>query len=74
MSALELASSASAGKSAVADPQMERLAALVEKLATAQTSGTGRSAGSQQMWGYVMAVVGLVAALLAIWSKLGGGP
>jgi len=44
VSALELASSASAGKNMVADPALERLAVEVQKLVSAQSEGTGKAA------------------------------
>ena len=66
LSALELSASASMGKSTIADPQMERLAILVERLATAQQVGTGKSEGISDATKFLLAGVGLVATLLGI--------
>lgn len=71
LSELERTKYEGAGRSGVTDPQLERLAALVEKLATAQSTGAGKSAGGTAMWGYVVGAVGLAVALLTLMEKLG---
>lgn len=69
VSALELALSASAGKQQVVDPAMAQLAANVEKLLSSRESTAGRSAGANQMWGYVVGAVGFLATLFVLIDR-----
>ena len=55
------------GRSGIADPQMERLATLVEKLVTAQASGVGKSEGISLAWAVLIGAVGLIATLAALY-------
>lgn len=64
LSVLERSSYKGEGRQALADPQMERLAALVERLATAQTTGAGKSAGIGAVIGYIFGGVGLLTLIL----------
>jgi len=66
LSALELSMSEGKGKQTVADPQMERLSALVEQLARSRASDTGQRQGLSEGWKMVVAAVGLLAALNAL--------
>jgi len=66
LAALERASYTGQGRQAIADPQMERLATLVEKLSTTQTETTGKSAGLNAVWVFVVAGVGLLATLASL--------
>lgn len=59
-----------AGRSTVADPQLERLAALVEKLAGREATGVGKSAGISAVWVAALGAVSLVAGLLGIAGVL----
>lgn len=79
LSALENASSEGKGKQGVADPQLDKLVMVVENLVRAQATGTGKSAGSTAMWGYVVGGIGLLIAIgtffmavigtaMAIWA------
>jgi hypothetical protein len=70
VSALELTSSEGRGKQAVADPQLERLALLVEKLAASQATGVGKTEGISSAWIFVVGAVGLVGTLLSIAAVL----
>lgn len=63
VSALELASSATAGKQQVADPAMERLVQQVAALVGLQASGSGAASGGKQVWGYVAAIIGMLIGL-----------
>jgi hypothetical protein len=63
IAALERASYTGQGRQAVSDPQMERLAALVEKLATTQTTSTGKSAGQSSLWVFIVGGVGLLMTM-----------
>lgn len=66
LTALELSSSEGKGKGSVADPALERLAALVENLANAQQTQGGKSQGISATTGAVLAAVGLAATVLSI--------
>jgi hypothetical protein len=66
LSALELASSERIGKQQVYDPQAERINALVEKLASAQAVGTGKSEGSTATFALLCAIAGLILTLIII--------
>lgn len=70
LSALELSSSEGKGKQTVADPQMERLSAVVEKLASRESVSTGKGEGLSAGWKILIAVVGLIGSLLVIGSAL----
>ena len=66
LAALERSSYEGKGKEAMADPQMERLSALVESLARQQSTGAGKSAGIGTAWAVALGVIGLVSSLLVI--------
>jgi hypothetical protein len=66
LSALELSSSEGKGKQTVADPQMERLSALVETLARAQATGTGKGEGINLAWVALLGAVSLIVGLITI--------
>lgn len=70
VSALELAGSASAGKQQIADPQMEKLLKTVETLLAAQATGSGKNAGINAVWVFVLGAFGLVATALGIYAAL----
>jgi len=67
---LQKSSYQGAGKSLVVDPQMERLAALVEKLAQGHATGTGKTEGTQWAIGVGIAVAGVLVALAVFVTKL----
>lgn len=69
---LEKASYTGMGKEAVVDPQMERLANLVEGLAHAQSTGAGKGVGLNAAWVYLGGAVALVGGLLGIGVILYG--
>jgi hypothetical protein len=66
VSALELAGSASAGKQTVADPAMEALTKQVAALVNLQQSGMGERRGGQQVWGFMLAGVTILIAIIAV--------
>jgi hypothetical protein len=70
LSALELTSSEGKGKQTVADPQMEKLTALVEMLARNQATGTGKSEGISMVGALIMGGVALIGGLLGIAGVL----
>jgi len=70
LSALELSSSEGKGKQQVSDPQLDRMAAMVEKLVTAQATGTGKSEGLSMSVAIVMGAITIVSGLLAIGAGL----
>jgi len=70
VSALELTSSEGRGKQAVADPAMERLAAMVEKLAQFQQAGAGKSEGLHMGWVLIGGAISMVVGLLLIATTL----
>jgi len=70
IAALEKSSYTGMGRQTVADPQMERLSAVVEKLASAQSVGTGKTAGINWVGAVVAGAVSLFVGLLAIASVL----
>jgi hypothetical protein len=70
VSALELSSSASAGKQTVADPALVALAAQVERLANAQSAGAGKSAGVSALWGWIVAAIAATVGILSLVEKL----
>lgn len=63
---LEKSANMGAGKQAVADPQMERLATMVENLVRSQATGSGKSEGINAFWVVLVAVAGLILTLLGI--------
>jgi hypothetical protein len=65
LSAVELALSEGKGKQQVADPQIDRMALMVEKLVAAQATGTGKSEGLSQGWAILG---GAILLALAIYS------
>lgn len=72
LSELERSKYEGAGRSTVADPQLERLANMVEKLAQAQATGAGKSEGISATGKAIIAAVGLFATILMIIGVLGG--
>lgn len=66
LTALELSSSEGKGKGSVADPALERLAALVENLANAQQTAGGQSKGISMTTGAILAAIGGTATVLSI--------
>jgi hypothetical protein len=70
LSAVELSLSEGKGKQQVADPQIERMATMVEKLVQAQATGGGQKQGVASSWGVLLGIVGLVASLIAIFVFL----
>jgi hypothetical protein len=66
LSALELSSSEGKGKQQVADPQIERMAQMVEKLVQSQATTTGKGEGIEMSWGVLMGAVGLIIAILTV--------
>jgi hypothetical protein len=70
LSALELSSSEGKGKQTVADPQMERLAAMVEKLTAREQSVTGQREGMTDATKILITLVGLFATVLTIAGVL----
>jgi len=77
LSAVELALSEGKGKQQVSDPQIERMAMMVEKLVTSQSNVAGKSEGGTAMWGYVAAgfafmvlLIGLATGLLTLFFMM----
>jgi hypothetical protein len=76
VSALELSTSEGKGKSTQADPRMEELVRVVNRLQESQNEGSGRMAGASQSWALVAAVFmgliaagGLIAAVVGLMHK-----
>jgi len=69
IAALEKSSYTGLGKQAVADPQIERLALMVETLTRSRAADTGKTEGIGASWGVLLGVVALVASLMLIWSR-----
>ena len=67
---LERSSYTVAGKSAVSDPQTDRLSSMVEKLVSAQAIGSGKSEGISLAWVVLLGLVSLVGGLLGIAGVL----
>jgi hypothetical protein len=63
LAALEQLSSERLGQQKVADPQMERLAKVVEDLARSQDRGTGKSEGLSQGWAILSGAILLALAI-----------
>jgi hypothetical protein len=70
LAALERSSYEGVGKQKVADPQMERLSALVELLARNQATGAGKSEGTQWAIGVGIAAAGVLIAFAMMAAKL----
>lgn len=66
IASLEKSAYMGAGKQQVADPQMERLAGMVENLVKSQATGTGKSEGISTFWVVLVAVAGLILTLVAV--------
>jgi hypothetical protein len=66
LSALELALSEGKGKQLVEDPQLARLSALVEKVASAQVAGFGKSAGISASWTILVSAASFIVMLILI--------
>ena len=74
LSAVELSMSKGEGKQQVSDPAMERLAAVVEKVALQQQMGSGKSEGVDATWKLIIAVGGLLLAFLAYQTRATSTP
>ena len=70
VSALELGSSAQAGKQQVADPQMDMLVKQVAQLAALQQSGAGQKQGFNAAWAALLGVFSLIVMGLAIYAAV----
>lgn len=68
LSALELSSSEGKGKQQVADPQMDKLALLVEELASGQANRAGQSQGLSDGAKLLIGALALVTALMGIYT------
>lgn len=66
LSALELSSSEGKGKQQVADPQMDKLTALVEQLARTQVLGSGERRGSGDTIRWIALGITMVVGLILI--------
>jgi uncharacterized iron-regulated membrane protein len=66
LAALEQLSSERLGQQKVADPQMERLALMVEQLARSRAADTGKTAGLSAAWVGLLGVVSLIVGLITI--------
>lgn len=72
VSALELASSATAGKQTVADPQMVELVSEMRAMRHTQATGAGKSAGVSWIGTLIAGGVALVAAGIGIIASVVG--
>jgi hypothetical protein len=70
LSALELSSSEGKGKQQVSDPQIDRMALIVEKLASNQDRGTGKQEGISVAWAVLLGAVAMVSGMLGIAGVL----
>lgn len=66
LSALELSSSEGKGKQGVAEPQLERLAQVVEKLAARESLGTGKSQGVGTVWAIILGCFAILGVLVGL--------
>jgi len=66
LQALELSASASMGKQAVADPQLDRLATVVDRLASAQQVGTGKGQGIALVIAIIVTGLGVIGSMVAL--------
>jgi len=64
LQAIELALSEGKGKQTVVDPQMDKLQGLVEAMARTQSTNTGKSEGISSTVAILLAVGGLIVALI----------
>jgi hypothetical protein len=69
LSALEKTQYESKGRSNVADPQLERNNALLEKLVNEQAAGGGRSESISNIWTVGVAGAGLLVAIAVLWRS-----
>lgn len=70
IASLEKSSYQGIGRAGVADPAADRLQALVEALARAQSQGTGKSEGISSSWVVLVGVAGLILTLLGIGGAI----
>jgi len=70
LGAVELALSEGKGKQTVADPQMERMALMVEKLVTNQATGVGKGEGLSLSASILMGAITVIGGLLGIAGVL----
>lgn len=70
LSALELASSEGKGKQTLSDPQMAEVLAEVKILREARTSATGHQTGGADTWKWVALLIGVIASVLLILSRI----
>jgi hypothetical protein len=66
LSAVELSMSKGEGKQQVADPALDRMAAMVEKLVSLQASGAGKNEGVNATWIVLLGAIGGFGGLLGI--------
>lgn len=70
IAALEKSSYEGAGKSQVADPQIEALVREMTAVRSAQSGFTGERRGIGQSWGVILGVVGLISMLISIGTAV----
>lgn len=63
LSQLEQSSYEGMGKQKVADPQMQRMADLVEKMASTQAGTAGKSSGIDASWAKIFAIISAICAV-----------
>lgn len=73
LSALELTSSERQGKQTVADPQLEKMNAAIEKLAALQSSGAGKSEGMSNLWVLITGGIVLLVVLYSAFTSRANG-
>lgn len=69
VSALELASSATAGKQQVSDPQLAELVSEVRALRKTTTTTEGVKKGAGELWGYIVGALATGAMLYRLFTK-----
>jgi len=69
IAALEKSSYVGAGKQAVVDPQMERLAGVVEKLANSTSQSHGKTEGIGASWSVLVGILAILISGFALFNR-----
>lgn len=69
IAALEKAQYEGVGKERVTDPIFSKLIEKIDSLGETRSENTGRGAGLNAGWGYILGAIGLIATILAIGSN-----
>lgn len=74
ISSLEKAQYTGAGRAIVADPQLQTLQTLVDKLATSNSTSVGKTEGISSSWAILVGAAGLIGGVIVAFAMLRKSP